>query len=151
MGKWRSIAIFGLFSILAVSCGHRNAIVADADNGEDAEKAREQRACGYGLPCDSTYLGGRTCESLGLGSGDLSCDPKTCHLVLTRCGPGAGRSNTGTTTSGTGGTDLTGLFGAGGGAPATDGGTPFFGGLFGDGGFFGGMPIDNNNGDDAGN
>jgi len=41
--------------------------------------------CGAGPGCDPTDLGGETCESLGLGSGRLLCDPATCTFVLSLC------------------------------------------------------------------
>lgn len=42
--------------------------------------------CGYGGDCDPRDLGGETCNTLGLGEGQLLCDPVTCTYSLAFCG-----------------------------------------------------------------
>lgn len=135
-----------LAASLISSCGMRTAITPEADDikaegvGMDAGMP-----CGFGPPCDPNDFGGRTCEMLGLGAGDLTCDPKTCNFVLKGCGPApmVTPGQTGTDMSGTGGQDaVPGLFGDLGGTGGT-GAFPFFGGGTGGAGgfpFFGGVP-----------
>jgi hypothetical protein len=55
--------------------------------------------CGNGVidpgeSCDGTDLDGATCESLGEGTGTLSCDPVTCTFDTSMC------SGNGSSTSG---------------------------------------------------
>jgi hypothetical protein len=38
-----------------------------------------------GEQCDGADLGGRSCMDLGLGAGQLGCNPATCQLVVTQC------------------------------------------------------------------
>jgi hypothetical protein len=144
-----ALALF--MAAIGAGCGMRTSIQAEADTVDDEDPMPEAgtpplRPCGYGLPCDPTDIGGRTCESLGLARGVVSCDPDTCNLDISGCGGGAidaGNPNpVGTGTPGT-----PGLFG-GAGAPApgtpglfggaSDGGAFFGGGGATDGGFFGG-------------
>jgi hypothetical protein len=162
MGKraWRRIALCTCFSVWLASCGTRAGIAAEADTDDDfgGFDAGKGRPCGYGMPCNPKDLGGRTCESLGLKGGDLSCDPNTCNLVLTKCETGSSSSGTGGANGSTGsptdmgvpGGTVPGLFGTAagsGGAPALfgagffgptpDGGVAFFGGQNPGMGFFG--------------
>jgi hypothetical protein len=148
---------------LIASCGMRTAITPEADDVKESVSLDAGMPCGFGPPCDPNDFGGRTCEMLGLGAGDLTCDPKTCNFVLKGCGPApmVTPGQTGEEMSGTGGQgSVPGLFGDLGGTGGA-GGFPFFGGgtggsgapgFFGaapDGGFpfFGGQ---NNNDEDGG-
>lgn len=143
----RALAL--LMAVIGPGCGMRTSIQAEADTVDDPLDVDADRPCGRGLPCDPDNLGGRTCESVGLGSGVLSCDPDTCNLDISACGnplvDGGTQSPIGTgspgtpglfgTTAGTGGG---GLFGAGqGGLFGTGGDAGFFGAGNADGGFFG--------------
>jgi hypothetical protein len=48
--------------------------------------ASECPPCGYGGPvCDPSNLGGTTCLSLGLGEGELVCDPASCTFDTSMC------------------------------------------------------------------
>jgi hypothetical protein len=129
---------------LIASCGLRTAITPEADDQTDLSGLDAGMPCGFGPPCNVNDFGGRTCEMLGLGAGDLVCDPKTCNLVLKGCGPAANTTpgQTGMEMGGTGGQmDVPGLFtGTGtGGAAAFPGGAFFGGGTGGAGAnFFGG-------------
>jgi hypothetical protein len=153
-----------LLSSLLGSCGVRTAISAESD-WDEHDAGPKLLPCGYGPPCNPRDFGGQTCQGLGLQPGNLSCDPKTCFLVLTGCGKTTGTTGTGTPgtpgatqpgTAGAGNTGMDagalfgGLFGAQAGAPATpgtmtgtpmtdeDGGVPgFFGNGFFGGNFFG--------------
>ncbi|MBN1652689.1 MAG: hypothetical protein JXA30_02820 [Deltaproteobacteria bacterium] len=60
-----------------------------ANPAADASADGESDRCGDGTidpgeACDGVDLGDQTCESLGLGSGQLKCDP-TCHLDQSEC------------------------------------------------------------------
>ena len=70
---------------------------------------RRAPPCGTGSGCDPTDLGGESCNSLGLGSGQLLCDSTSCTFAvglctglgkLPPCGSGVGcdPNNFGTTT-----------------------------------------------------
>jgi hypothetical protein len=161
MQTWSHTLGFVLASTVIAGCGLRTAISpeADVDEGQPAAmNGGSKQPCGFGQPCNVKDLGGRTCESLSLGAGDLSCDPNTCLLVLKGCGPSpvmnAGTGGQGDTTGifggiGTPGGLAPGVFGGDAGVPPNFGGTGttdedagtmpfpggFFGGLF---GFFGG-------------
>lgn len=41
--------------------------------------------CGAGPGCDPSNFGGETCESLGLGEGQLLCDPTSCTIIVALC------------------------------------------------------------------
>jgi hypothetical protein len=45
--------------------------------------------CGQGGTCNPANLNGATCDSLGLGTGPLMCDPLTCRYDTSMC-PGGG-------------------------------------------------------------
>lgn len=139
----------------------RTAISAESD-WDEHDAGPKLLPCGYGPPCNPRDFGGQTCQGLGLQPGNLSCDPKTCFLVLTGCGKTTGTTGTGAPgtpgatqppLAGTGGAEfdagalINGLFGAlfdpdaglfgGGNMTDEDGGVPaIFGGFFGP-GFFG--------------
>ena len=165
----RGVLLLLLAGLCAAGCGRRTILEADADQGSD--EARDGGAmlyaCGRGKrPCDPENLGGKTCESLGLGRGELGCNSNTCNFDLKDCtldgqrigstpsldGGVSGRGAAGTAGSaGTSGlfggaagragapSNTGGLFGTG--AGAGTGGGLFGGGLFGgaaDGGPFGG-------------
>jgi hypothetical protein len=121
---------------LLASCGVRTAISAESD-WDEHDAGPKLLPCGYGPPCNPRDFGGQTCQGLGLQPGNLSCDPKTCFLVLTGCG----KTTTGTTGTGSTGTTAPPL--AGDSTGQMDAGA-LFGGLFGaglfggDAGFFGG-------------
>jgi hypothetical protein len=150
-------------------CGLRTVISPEADVGDqtaDGGGAPAANAatnpCGFGVPpCNPKDFGGRTCESVGQGAGDLACDPNTCNLVLTGCGPAldAGINNGQTGMTGTGGDPGTipGFFGGGTGGDGAFPGFPganFFGGGAGGAnafpGFFGGTPPADEDGGTAG-
>src|SRR5438552_14209732 len=38
-----------------------------------------------GEQCDGNDLAGRTCENVGLGQGELICDPMTCRFLSAHC------------------------------------------------------------------
>jgi len=152
MHTCRALALLAF--VLGTGCGMRTSIQAEADAIDDDPLADGggRQPCGFGPPCNRESVGNRTCESLGQGSGVLSCDPLTCNLDLSGCSggvldggqPAPGTGGPGTpglfgSAAGTGGTP--GLFGAGGqgglfGAGNADGGG-FFGAGNNDGGFFG--------------
>jgi hypothetical protein len=156
-----SVALCALLLSLLAGCGVRTAISAESDWDQEKDAGAKVLPCGYGPPCNPRDFGGQTCQGLGLQPGNLSCDPKTCFLVLTGCGKTTGTGSTGTGSPGTPGVTqppidtgmdagalFGGLFGAQAGAPATPGtstGTPMtdedggtaMPGFFGN-GFFGG-------------
>jgi len=86
----------------------------DGGTGSDSVKVqqhgpRRPPPCGTGSGCDPTDLGGESCNSLGLGSGQLLCDSTSCTFAvglctglgkLPPCGSGVGcdPTNFGTTT-----------------------------------------------------
>jgi len=137
----RALALLAV--VLGTGCGMRTSIQAEADAIDDGPvpNGEERQPCGSGPPCDRESVGTRTCESLGLGSGVLSCDPLTCNLDISQCSGGA--LDGGQPPIGTGGPGTPGLFGSAAGTGATPGffGAGGQGGLFGagntDGGFFG--------------
>lgn len=158
----RGLLLLLLAGLCAAGCGRRTILEADADQGSD--EARDGGAvlyaCGRGKrPCDPEDLGGKSCESLGLGGGELSCNPNTCNFDLKDCTingrrigsqpaldggvSGRGGAGTGSGSAGTSGlfggaagragapSNAGGLFGTGAGAGAGTGGGLFGGGLFG--------------------
>ena len=137
-----------LLLMLTGSCGVRTAVSAEAD-WEDNDAGPKLMPCGYGPPCNPRNFGGQTCTSLGLRPGALSCDPKTCFLVLSGCGKsGSGGAGTTGGSTGTAGSAAPPLFG---GQPMDAG--PLFGGLFGtqpgggtSGAMPGGTPMDDEDG-----
>jgi hypothetical protein len=159
---FRTASTLALVALLGgTSCGVRTAVSAEADWEDEKDGGGKVLACGYGPPCNPRNFDGKTCTSLGLQPGTLSCDPETCFLVLTGCGKGtagAGGNSSGRPMPGAGATPLMdagplfgGLFGGGtgaipgGGTGAIPGGLPMddedggMPGFFGN-GFFGGNP-----------
>lgn len=78
-----------------------NGICVDIDNGSTSGSAGSSTSgpsdpeCGdgnidAGEQCDTNNLGGFTCAALGLGSGDLNCDPVTCTFDTSMCGTTSG-------------------------------------------------------------
>jgi len=81
-------------------------------------------SCGNGVlesgeQCDGTELGGKTCESLGLGSGTLACN-SACKFETSGCSQGSTTSGSG---SGAGGSGDMGAGGSGGGSGTSNGGS----------------------------
>lgn len=161
----RGGALFALLAaVLGSGCGMRTSIQAEADAVEDEPLADggALQPCGFGPPCDPSNVGTRTCESLGLGAGVLSCNPVTCNLDLSRCGGGplldGGQPPTGTGSPGTpglfgsaAGSTAPGLFGTGGqGGLFGAGDAGFFGAGNTDGGFFGAGTFGSGNTDEDG-
>jgi len=132
-----TVVVWGALSLCALGCGERGG-VAEADQNDNNNASdggsSSSMACGFGPPCDVHDFGGRTCESLGLPAGTLSCDPSTCFLVLTGCGRNdtGGSAGTGTTMPGGPGAG-TGPVGGVPGAAGMDAGTLFGAGFFGTG------------------
>jgi hypothetical protein len=128
-----------LAAVLGTACGMRTSIQAEAD--APVADGGGLQPCGLGPPCDPDDVGGRTCESLGLGSGVVSCNAVTCNLDLSRCGGGGALLDGGQTPVGSGSPGTPGLFGSAAGSTAPGlFGAGGQGGLFGtgaDGGFFG--------------
>lgn len=68
----------------------------DAAIGESAGEATggggdNLPACGAGTPpCATDRFDGASCQSLGYGAGELSCDSKTCMLELGGCADAPG-------------------------------------------------------------
>jgi hypothetical protein len=63
---------------------------ADKDSSADERPTKPSTLsvkvpCGHGGDCDPRDLGGETCESLGLGDGQLLCDPVSCTFSLAFC------------------------------------------------------------------
>ena len=123
--KLAVVALVALAGACLVSCGVRTAVSAESD-WEEQDSGPKLMPCGYGPPCNPRNFGGQSCTSLGLKPGALSCDPKTCFLVLTGCGrtPGGGAGTSGGSVGPGAGSAP--LFGA---QPMDAG--PLFGGLFG--------------------
>ncbi|MFH2008258.1 MAG: hypothetical protein ABI333_16865 [bacterium] len=71
------IALWGAVSLLMAGCGDDGG--GSGDCGNDLVEAGED--------CDGDNLDGRTCESLGLGSGVLLCTA-SCEYNLSACGNG---------------------------------------------------------------
>jgi hypothetical protein len=60
--------------------------------GESSSSSGVVMGCGdgeidAGEQCDGDDLQGFDCASLGLGGGDLFCDPITCTFDTSMCGP----------------------------------------------------------------
>lgn len=51
----------------------------------DASATVERPPCGGGAGCDPHDFGGESCESLGLGEGELLCDPTSCTIIVALC------------------------------------------------------------------
>src|SRR5690349_3912806 len=82
-GRALLVLTLALVALVAIACGRRTIITADADR---ADSGPPLEPCGRGRkPCDPDDLAGKTCESLGLGGGELRCDPATCNLDITDC------------------------------------------------------------------
>ena len=137
------LAFVSRFGLQAVELAHGIAAEADTDDDFGGFDSGMGRPCGYGLPCNPKDLGGHTCESLGLNAGELSCDPKTCNFVLTKCdgyapdggagsGGATGSTSTGSPTDmGVPGGNVPGLFGTTGGAGGAAAPVLFGAGFFG--------------------
>jgi hypothetical protein len=151
MRTWVHTLGFMLAAPFIASCGLRTAISPEADvDQQQAGDGGMQQPCGFGPPCNPDDLGGRTCESLGLGAGDLACDPSTCNLNLKGCGSATNVKTGQTGTGGQSGGDMTGLFGGVPGAGTIPG---LFGGDAGivfPPGFFGGTTPTDEDGGTAG-
>jgi hypothetical protein len=150
---WRAPAVgvqmLVLSGVLASGCGMRSVLTEDADDpalvdGTAGTRGENRNPCGRATDegCDASDLDGHSCQSLGAGSGTLSCDPVTCTFDLSMCGGLGVGNDRGTAGSGPNGGGLAGtggLFG-GGNTAGTNGGTGTAGvnggGLAGTGGMF---------------
>src|SRR5262245_55569785 len=89
-----------LFAAVILAACSSGSSLHDPNEGDEETKdagTKSDVPCGTGGKCNPKDLGGATCTSLGMGMGDLTCDPDTCMFDMTMC---QGAGNTGTAASG---------------------------------------------------